>query len=208
MPTASNMRLIWRFQPWARTTRYQRSSGSGGASRAIKLRTWAGVVSSRTSIRARPSSSSIPPRSAAFCILRDRAIQPDHVLALHAVARMQEQLRPGAVVGEEQQPLRLLVQPADGIQPRSVPRLGRQQLHDRPIRVAVAHGRDDPGRLVQGPVGPPPNACRKRLAVDLDPLHLRVDLLADDGEASVDGDSPGTDQLLAATSRRRLRPRR
>ena len=114
----------------------------------------------------------------------DRSVQADHVLALDAVAGVQQQVRPGTVVGEEQQPLRLFVQAADRIEARLPAGVRRQQLHDRSVGVAVPHGRDDAGRLVEHPVRTLALDRRERLAVDQHALHLGIDLLTQDSPAA------------------------
>src|ERR1035437_1239346 len=83
--------------------------------------------------------------------LRDRVIEPDHVLALNFVAGMEQQVRPGPVVGEKQQAFRHLVQSSDRVD-TCRPRLSRQHVQDGAESVTVAYGRDHAGWLVQGPV--------------------------------------------------------
>ena len=61
----------------------------------------------------------------------------------HAVARVREQLRELAVVGEQQQPLGVVVEPAD----REHARLGRHELDDRRPALRVA------ARCVTTPAG-------------------------------------------------------
>ena len=149
-PTAASMRRIWRFQPWASTTRYQVRPRPGGGS------TWAGEErrlgaggGPQRDQAGDPLLQRDPGRERRPLAAVERAGDGHGVLALHAVARMEHPLGPRPVVGEQEQPLRVLVEPADGIEPRPArhePR--RDEVEHRPGGVAVGRGRGDAGRLV------------------------------------------------------------
>ena len=80
--------------------------------------------------------------------------QPERVLTLDAEARMEDPLGPVAVVGQQEHPLGVLVEPADRIEPGTLRHeRRRQQFEHGPVRVTVAGGRGDAGRLVQQQVG-------------------------------------------------------
>ena len=95
-----------------------------------------------------PSSSGMPRSSAASWSRVERRGDPDRVLALDAVARMEHPLRPRPVVGKHQQPLGVLVQPPDRVEARA--------LRDERRRDEVDDGR---------------RACRSRV-VDVTPAGL------------------------------------
>ena len=89
------------------------------------------------------------------------AASADRVLALDAVARMEHAVGPVAVVGQQQQPLRVLVEPADRVEPRAVGHeRGRDEVEDGRLGVAVARRGGDAGRLVQQQVGHAPRPRR------------------------------------------------
>src|SRR5206468_10055609 len=70
------------------------------------------------------------------------------VLALVTVARMEDALRPLSVIGEQDEPLRIGVEPAHGVEA-----LARaQERHDAAPSLFVARGRPDATRLVQDDV--------------------------------------------------------
>ena len=101
---------------------------------------------------ATPSSSSTPVSSASACSRVSGRARRDRVLALDAVARMEDVLGPVAVVGEEDQALGVLVEAADRVEARAAGELARDEVHDGPLGVAVLDGRGDAGRLVEGEV--------------------------------------------------------
>ena len=129
-PTASPIRRTCRLRP----SRIVISSTSGR-----RRRTRAGAV--------RPSSSSTPSRSAAQRGVAHRpAPHLGPVGARHLVARVHEVVGEVAVVRQQDEPGRVGVEAADGIQPR--PGLGHE-VDDGRAPVRVVRGRDDPGRLVE-----------------------------------------------------------
>jgi hypothetical protein len=82
-------------------------------------------------------------------------LEPDGVLTLHPVARVEQSLGPGTVIGQEQQTLRIAVQPPDRIDalaPR--PQGSGHELEDRPLGVSVRHRARHAGRLVECQVDP------------------------------------------------------
>ena len=91
----------------------------------------------------------------------ERPRQADRVLALDAVARMEDALGPVAVVGQEQEALGVLVEPADRVEARALrDERRRQQVEDGALGVAVADRGGDAGRLVQEQVRRAPAAGR------------------------------------------------
>src|SRR6266508_2892383 len=111
---------------------------------------------------------------------------------LDAVARMGKAVGEVAVIGEQDQPLGVPVQPAD----RDHPRVLWHHLDHRRPALRVIGGAHHSQRLVQHPVAQPLVDHDPR-AVDLDPIGGRVDppahLLHD---LAVDRHPSGTDQLL------------
>jgi len=91
----------------------------------------------------------------------------DAVLALGAVGRVQQPMREGAVVGEEQQPLGVGVEPAHRMETRQP---GRQELHHGGATLRVAAGGERAPGLVQHPVG-------QGLEPEALPVHLHEDLV-------------------------------
>ncbi len=146
-PTASHIRLTWRLRPsWIVIS---------SVSAEIR-RTRAGAV--------RPSSSSTPSRSARSARSRTGGSADDRAVGLVDLeARVREPVGQLAVVGEQDQPGGVDVEPADRVQALG---LGHQRDDGRtPLR--VARGRDDAGRLVER-VHDPLVDGRDRPAVDRD----------------------------------------
>ena len=112
-----------------------RSAGRGGGRQQVRpaVRPRSPVIGrSRPSV-ARPSSSSMPACRAATWSRVERRREAQRVLALDAVARVQDPLGPAAVVGQQEHPLGVLVEPADRVQPGAV---GHERRRDE-----VEHGR-------------------------------------------------------------------
>ena len=89
---------------------------------AVERARRAGGSRSRSSARrpvsvARPSSSGMPGLEGLDLVGGQRRPQPDRVLALDAVARMEDAIGPRAVVGEDEEALGILVEPADRVEP-------------------------------------------------------------------------------------------
>ena len=124
-PTASHIRRTWRLRPsWIV------SSSSCGPSR----RTRAGAV--------RPSSSSTPSRSARSARSDRAALDARAIGPRHLEARVGQRVGEVAVVGEQDQPGRVGVQPPDRVQA-----LGRgHEVDDGAPAMGVARRRDDAGR--------------------------------------------------------------
>jgi len=114
------------------------------------------------------------------------------VLLVDAEGGVCESVGEVAVVGQEQEPFGVRVEPAD----REDPGLVGDQIDDGGPPVGVARGGDDPGRLVQQVVDEV-GRRRDRNAVDLDSLGLGVDPPAQLGNFPVDGDPAVVDELLA-----------
>ena len=87
--------------------------------------------------------------------------------ALHAVTRVRQRGRQVAIVGQNQQPLGVVVEAADGIQ---VVGQTLDEVHDGPALLWVAPGRHVAPRLVEQDVAPP--------GVGLDPPPVDLDLIA------------------------------
>ena len=68
-------------------------------------------------------------------VVVERRAEPERVLALDAVARVQHPVRPVAVVREQQEALRILVEAADRVEPRAVGHeRGRDESRGRSAR--------------------------------------------------------------------------
>ncbi len=178
-PTASHIRRIWRLRPsWIviRST-----PGEGWA-------TLAGAVT--------PSSSCTPSRSvriaAGLTLLPARDLDLGEVLLLDARRRMGDAVGQLAVVGEQQQALGVGVEAPDWEHPR----LGRDELDDRPPPVRVAGRRDDSRWLVEQVVDETGTHTDGR-SVDLDEVGLGVDPTPEHGDLAVHAHPSGGDQLLA-----------
>ena len=129
--TAPNIRRSWRFQPWARVARYQASGGGSGCMSVGELVGLACVVARKPDSSARPSSSRIPAFRAATWSGVERLPQRERVLALDAEPRVEHALGPVAVVGEQEQALRVLVEAADRVEAGAVGHEGgRDELED------------------------------------------------------------------------------
>jgi hypothetical protein len=129
--------------------------------------------------------------------LVERSREADRVFALDAVTRVQDPLRPLAVVGEQQQPLRVLVEAAHRIEPSTLRHeRGGNEIEDSRSRVSVPHRGGDAGRLVQREMDMCGGA-RQRSPVDEDRRELRVDLLAERRDTTIDGHPTGHDEILA-----------
>ena len=87
--------------------------------------------------RVGPSSSSTPSRKRRSSPGVGHALDLGEVLLLHTVARMREQLREVAVVGEHQQALGVVVEPAD----REHARLARHEVEHGAAALRIARGR-------------------------------------------------------------------
>ena len=140
-----------------------------------------------------PSSSSTPSRRRRSAARRRAALDLGEILLLDAEARMGEAVGELAVVGEQQQPLGVGVEPAD----REHPRLGGHELdHRRPAvrcrppwsprrRACSAGSRRAPAARRSGT---PSTSTAVALGVDPPPEH---------GDLAVDRDPSGRDQVLA-----------
>ena len=128
-PTASHIRRTWRLRPsW------------------MVMRSTPGLGWRPWPARSTPSSSSTPSRSRRRAPGADRAAGDlGQVLLLHPVAGVGEPVGQIAVVGQQQQPLGVGVEAADGEHPR----LGRHQVDHGRAALRVARRGDHPGRLVQ-----------------------------------------------------------
>ena len=132
----------------------------------------------------------------------ERNGQPDRVLALDAEPGMEHPLRPRPVVREDQQPFRVQVEPADGVQPGPVRHeRGRQEVEDGGRRVPVAGRRRDAAGLVEEEVRRAGGRADLE-PVDLDQGLLGVDLLAERRPPPVDSDPTGGDEVLAGAATR------
>ena len=91
-----------------------------------------------------------PRFSSPTCSEVSGAAESDRVLALDAVARMEDPVGPAAVVGQDEQALGVLVEAADRVEPRAFgDERGREQLEHGPRGVTVADRGRHAGRLVE-----------------------------------------------------------
>ena len=199
-PTAPNIRRSWRFQPCASVARYQFSSGGVGRRSATSRST------SRVGHRAEAGQLGeafvqLDARAkAGHLVGQQRGPQAERVLALDTEARVQDPLRPRSVVGEQEQPLRILVEAANRIEPSAFgDEGGRQEVEHGAVRMPVAGGRGDARRLVQEEIGLGGRATDEP-AVHGDDGTLRIDLRPQPGDLAVDGDAPLGDERLARSS--------
>ena len=124
-------------------------------------------------------------------------IHERRVLALVAVPRMEDSVRPFAVVRQDHQALGLDVQP-----PRRPQALTARvdEAHHRPTSALVTRRAEEAARLVDGEVnrrgGRP-----ERPPVDLDAVSVRVGDIAQRGAPAVDADPTVDDELLRTPSR-------
>jgi len=132
-------------------------------------------------------------------IVVEDALDLDVIALHHAGARMHERMGHRAVVRDQQQPLGVIIEPADGIEPAPVL---ADEIHHRRAPLRVADGGDDAVGLVEHEVD------RRRLkveelAVHLDMVALRIGLGAQLGDdPAVDGDAAVRDQRLRLPARR------
>jgi hypothetical protein len=130
----------------------------------------------------------------------DAAAQLDQVGLGDAVARVRHAVAEVAVVGEQDQAGRILVEPTDGV---DAPALGIVDQIDRArARLAPIVGAQHAARLVQQVVAVARGLGLEHHAVDLDALGARIDLGAELGhDALVDRHLAGGDQLVALAPR-------
>ena len=101
-----------------------------------------------------PSSSSMPALRRRPARASSGARSAERVLALDAVARVEDAVGPAAVVGQHEQALGVLVEPADRIQPGAVgDERGRDEVEDGRVGMPVARRRGDARRLVEEQMG-------------------------------------------------------
>ena len=178
------IRRTWRLRP----SRIVISISRGADPRAPR----AGAVG--------PSSSSTPSRSRRGRRRRRRPAQPRPVGRRHLVARVGEPVGELAVVGEQDQPGRVGVEPADRIEPP----LRVDQLDDR--RAARPGSRAveiDPGRLVERSR---PRAARGRPARRRPPRRSRLDVARRVGDdLAADRTRPAA--ISSSAARREATPR-
>ncbi|HQT94716.1 MAG TPA: hypothetical protein PK435_08795 [Thermoanaerobaculaceae bacterium] len=121
------------------------------------------------------------------------ALHFGEVLPQNAVARVRHPQCELAVVGEDDQTLRTVVEAADG--KHALPYLATESIEHRRTAFGVVVGRDHAGRLVEQDV-----AQRLRrseaLAVDLDRIVRKIGLVAKLGRMPVDGDASLADPIL------------
>ena len=114
------MRRSWRFQPWGIVPGTRsgagRARGRGGASEAAVLGPGLAARLGQDREALREADAGV---QRAACSGVSGPGQPHRVLALDAEARMEHALGPVAVVGEQEQPLGVLVQAPDRVQPRT-----------------------------------------------------------------------------------------
>jgi hypothetical protein len=132
---------------------------------------------------------------------REARPQADRVLALDPVARMEDTIGPRTVVGQDEQPFRILVEPADRVEARALrEHRRRDHVQDGLRGVAITDGGRDAARLVQEQVFGRGGRADDP-TVDGDDRLVRIDLHPELGRLSIDGHSPVGDQDLARPAR-------
>ena len=129
--------------------------------------------------------------------LRLEPLGQRHAIGLEqAVARVRHLLAKLAIVGQQDQPLAVGVEPADG---EEVPPVCRQQVEHRPAIVRVVAGAEKLRGLVEGdePLGPGPDRAAVERHFVPGGINLRAKQLDD---LAIDGDATGEDQLFAFTA--------
>ena len=119
------------------------------------------------------------------------AVHLDEVLLLHPEGRMGEALGQGAVVGEDEQPFAVGVEPPHREDARFV---GHELDHGGPV-LRVVRGRDHPSRLVQEVVDQPGQHGQDH-AVETDLVDGDVDTATELGPFAVDRHPSPGDQLF------------
>ena len=123
-------------------------------------------------------------------VVIQRPVQRDGVLALDPEPRMQDVVRPRSIVGQQDQPLRVEIQPPDRVEAGAVRHQSRRdEIQDRGLGVPIAGRGGYPGRLVQRNVGPGCSDANGD-AVHLDPGGRGVHLFAERHNPSVDAGPP------------------
>jgi hypothetical protein len=121
------------------------------------------------------------------------ALHLGEVLPQHAVARVGHAQRELAVVGEDDQTLRTVVEATD--REHALAHLAAEGIEHRRTAFGVVVGRDHTGRFVQQDI-----AQRLRrpeaLAIDLDRVGGKVGLVPELGRPTVDGHAPFPDPIL------------
>jgi len=116
----------------------------------------------------------------------------DHIGLGDRATRMQKDIRELTIVGREQDPTRVEVEPADGEHPHMHPR--EKLSHARPA-FRIVHGRDHTAWLVKSDVRRllPDDPCPVDLDATIPCLNFRSHLRDD---ASVHTDATGRDELF------------
>jgi hypothetical protein len=144
-----------------------------------------------TVVEADPVGEAMPRRG------RRRSPHLRPVDAGHALPRMGERRGEGSVIREEQEPGRLQVESADGIDARTD--AGHERANGG-TPLGVVERRHDPARLVQhdGPRRGPPQG----LSIHRDHVDVRIGARPQRGDRGpVDAHPPGTDQRLRRAPR-------
>lgn len=130
------------------------------------------------------------------CLLARPREGQDVVLLVELVAGVHHPVGDIAVVGQEQEPLGVAVEPAD--RKDALPHV--DEVHDRPPVALVADGRDVAAWLVEQDV--PGLLGSEELAVDPEEGGAGIDLGAELGDdLAVDRDPPGANHLLGGAAR-------
>ena len=173
-PTSLHMRRTMRLRPSFTTISTSADARSFAClHEAARARAGSGRRRARRPLASRLSAPGV-----------GHAVDFGEVLLLDAVARMRQQLRELAVVGEDQQPFGVAIEPAD----REHPRLVGYEVEHRAPALRIARGRHDVGGLVQQPV------------------HERR--VGDDRDAVDASRAPAPDRRAGRAPRARRRPRR
>ena len=123
-----------------------------------------------------------------------------HVIdALDLASGVHEPVGQSTVVGEEQEPAALEIEPADRIEPLA--EVGHERAYGEPA-LRIGERADDAAGLVERD-GPPRGPAPEALSIHGDLVALRVGARAElVDHLAVDADASGPDQLLGVTSGR------
>jgi hypothetical protein len=120
------------------------------------------------------------------------------VFTQHAIARMCDVQRELAIVRQQHEPFRMVVEAADREEPLALSR--RDELDDGRAALGVPGRGHDLDRLVDEHVARCGDGSEP-LPVDLDRVHRRVGGLPEDGLPAVDGHPPVVDERLGVAAR-------
>ena len=119
----------------------------------------------------------------------------------HLEAGVRQLVGEVAVIGQQNQPGRIYVEPPNWVEPPRASSAASNQLDDSWPAVRVGGGRYDPGRLIQCVDDPHLRPAANALAIEED-LIARINVQCwVENDLAVNADSPGSDQRFAAAAR-------